>query len=204
MTAVPCKAVAVLLAAGLSRRMGERNKLLIGIGGEPLVRRTAKVYLAAGVDVHVVLGHEANLVREVLADLPVSFIENPHYAEGQPTSVRAGVESLRDGYDAVIIALADQPALTAADISGLIRAFADSGGDHILVPYYGGTRGNPVVFPGKLIAEMSAQGRNAACRAFIDSNPQLTRHYAAENDHFVNDIDTADDLAAFENKTKSG
>jgi molybdenum cofactor cytidylyltransferase len=204
MTAVPCKAVAVLLAAGLSRRMGERNKLLIGFGGEALVRRTAKVYLAAGVDVHVVLGHEANLVREALADLPVTFIENPHYAEGQPTSVRAGVESLHDGYDAVLIALADQPALTAADISALIRAFADSGGGRILVPYYAGTRGNPVVFPGKLIAEMSALGRNAACRAFIDNNPQLTSQYLADNDHFVTDIDTADDLAAFENRSNSG
>src|SRR6516162_7098517 len=81
MSARPFKAAAVLLAAGLSRRMAGRNKLLIEILGEPLVRRSAKVYLAAGADVYVVLGHEGDLVREALAGLPLSFVENPQYAE---------------------------------------------------------------------------------------------------------------------------
>jgi molybdenum cofactor cytidylyltransferase len=198
MAARTIKTAAVLLAAGLSRRMAGRNKLLIEIYGEPLVRRTAKAYLAAGVDVHVVLGHEADLVREALAGLPLSFVENPHYAEGQPSSVRAGLESLKDGYDAVLIALADQAALTPEDITAQIRAFADRGGGRILIPYYKGSRGNPVLFPASLIADMRAQGRNAACRNFIDNNPRLTARYEAANDHFVTDIDTPDDLAAFE------
>jgi len=198
MIARPSKAAAVLLAAGLSRRMAGRNKLLIEICGEPLVRRTAKVYLAAGADVHVVLGHEADLVREALAGLPLSFVENPQYAEGQPGSVRAGTESLKDGYDAVLIALADQAALTAGDIAGLIHAFAESGGGRILIPYFQGNRGNPVLFPMSLIADMRAQGRNAASRNFIDNNPQLTARYEAPNDRYVTDIDTPDDLVAFE------
>ena len=204
MTARPFKAAAVLLAAGLSRRMAGRNKLLIEIRGEPLVRRTAKVYLAAGADVYVVLGHEADLVREALAGLPLSFVENPQYAEGQPGSVRAGIASLKDGYDAVLIALADQAALTAGDIAGLIRACAEGGGGRILVPYFQGNRGNPVLFPMRLIAEMRAQGRNAACRNFIDSNPQLMARYEAASEHFVTDIDTPDDLAAFEEGSKPG
>ncbi len=77
MKAQDLKAAAVLLAAGLSRRMGERNKLLIEIGGEPLVRRTAKVYLAAGVDVHAVLGFEAREVRAALEGLPISLRNEP-------------------------------------------------------------------------------------------------------------------------------
>ena len=198
MTARPFQSAAVLLAAGLSRRMGERNKLLIEIQGEPLVRRTAKTYVEAGVDVHVVLGHEADRVREALQDLTLSFVENPRYAEGQPASVRAGIASLKGGYDAILIALADQAALTTEDITALIRAFADRGRDRILIPYYSGSRGNPVLFPAGLIADLQAQGRNAACRNFIDNNPQLTTRYDASNDHFVTDIDTPDDLAAFE------
>lgn len=128
MKAQDLKAAAVLLAAGLSRRMGERNKLLIEIGGEPLVRRTAKVYLAAGVDVHAVLGFEAGQVRAVLEDLPITFVTNPHYEEGQQSSVRAGVESLPPGYDVLLVALADQAALTPADIASLLDAFAACGG----------------------------------------------------------------------------
>jgi molybdenum cofactor cytidylyltransferase len=191
------RAVAVLLAAGLSRRMGGRNKLLIEIEGEPLARRTAKTYLAAGIDVHAVLGHEAERVREALADLPVSFAFNPRFAEGQPGSVAAGVESLPGGYSAILIALADQAALTPADISDLLRAFDEAGGQRILVPYFQGRRGNPVIFPASLIASMHALGRNAVSREFIGSNPDLTFRYEAPNDHVAIDIDTLEDLNAF-------
>ena len=62
----------ILLAAGESRRMGEANKLLLPVGGEPLVRRTAR--LLASIDnarVTVVLGHEADEVRAALAGIDV-------------------------------------------------------------------------------------------------------------------------------------
>ena len=198
MTAGQFRAGVVLLAAGLSRRMGDRNKLLIELDGQPLVRRTARAYLAAGAQVHAVLGHEADKVRAVLADLPLSFVENPHFAEGQPTSVRAGLDSLTGSYDAILVALADQAALTPADISDLIRAFAASERDRIFIPYFQGARGNPVVFPPAIVARIRADRRSAAYRGFIDSNPDLTQRYEASNDHFVIDIDTPGDLAKFE------
>jgi molybdenum cofactor cytidylyltransferase len=200
MRAEDLKVAAVLLAAGMSRRMGERNKLLIEVGGMPLVRRTARAYFDAGTAVHAVLGFDAERVRAALADLPISFIVNPHYAEGQQSSVRAGVESLAGACDTVLVALADQAALTPADIASLLQAFAARGGNHIIVPYFRGARGNPVVFPSTLIEKMRPAGRNVACRSFIDHNPQLTQQYEASNDHFVIDIDTAEDLAAFEGR----
>ncbi len=195
------KVAAVLLAAGLSRRMGERNKLLIEIGGEPLVRRTAKVYLAAGVKVHAVLGHDAEMVRAALAGLPVSFVTNSHYEEGQQSSVRAGVESLAEGYGAILVALADQAALTPADIASLLAAFARCGGNRIAVPYFRGHRGNPVAFPARLIAEMRAAGKNAASRTFIDDNPGLVEQYETGHDRFIIDIDTPEDLSSFKKRT---
>ena len=71
-----------------------------------------------------------------------------------------------------------------------------------MIPYYRGARGNPLVFPSALIEKMRSAGRNAACRGFIDCNPQLTRHYEAFNDHFIIDVDTLDDLAALERKLR--
>ena len=197
------KAAAVLLAAGLSRRMGERNKLVLELGGEPLVRRVAKAYIAAGIDVHAVLGHDAALVRAALEGLPISFVENPAYEDGQPSSVRAGVDSLGGSYDAILVALADQPALTPGDLLGLLQAFSESGGGRILIPYHGDRRGNPAVFPASLIAQMRATGQIAASRAFIGQNPQLVLHYQAPNDHFAIDIDTPADFAAFESRIQS-
>jgi molybdenum cofactor cytidylyltransferase len=129
-------------------------------------------------------------------------VYNPNYAEGQPTSVRAGIDSLPDGCSAILVALADQAALTAEDIGGLVKAFAADGGGRILVPYYQGRRGNPVIFPASLIAAMRVLGRNAACRSFIDNNPELVYRYEAPNDHTVIDIDTPDDIIAFERRLR--
>ena len=198
------KAAAVLLAAGLSSRMAGRNKLLIEIGGEPLVRRTAKVYLGAGVDVHAVLGHEADAVRAALAGLPVTFAVNPLYAEGQQASVRAGAESLSAGDDGILVALADQAALTPADIEELLAAFAARGGYRILIPYFRDRRGNPVVFPGRLVTGMRAAGVNAVSRNFIDAHPQLCERFDAGHNRFIIDIDTPADLAAFEKEAAAG
>ncbi len=198
------KVAAVLLAAGLSRRMGERNKLLIEIGGEPLVRRTAKVYLAAGADVYAVLGFEAGKVRAALAGLPIRFVMNPDYEEGQQTSVRAGAENIPPGYDTILVALADQAALTPADIAGLLDAFASCGGERIIVPFFQGLRGNPVAFPARLAAGVRASGKNAVSRAFIDNNPQLIEQFEAGHERFIIDIDTPEDLTSFGKETRPG
>jgi molybdenum cofactor cytidylyltransferase len=191
------RAVVVLLAAGLSTRMGDRNKLLIEIGGQPLVRRTALAYLATCADVRVVVGHEAERVRAALAGLPVAFIDNPRYADGQPASARAGLDALQGDHDAVVMALADQAALTAADIRDLLRAFADSDRTRIIIPYYGGQRGNPVVFPADIIARIVASGPHVSCRGFIDDAPHLVRRHEAANDHVLIDIDAPDDLRVY-------
>jgi molybdenum cofactor cytidylyltransferase len=188
----------VLLAAGLSRRMGPCNKLLLEIAGEPMVRRAARVYLAACTSVHAVIGWEAERVRHALKDLPLTIIENPCFADGQATSVRAGLESLTGRSDTIVMALADQAALTTADITGLLRAFFRSGGDRVLIPYYRGARGNPVVFPPGAVQDILASGPGADCRSFIDANPERTRRYEAPNSHFVTDIDTPEDLRLFE------
>ncbi len=67
----------ILLAAGSATRMGQ-NKLLLELGGEPLVRRAARTALEAGLaPLLVVVGHEAERVREALAGLPCRFVENP-------------------------------------------------------------------------------------------------------------------------------
>ncbi len=198
------RAAAVLLAAGLSRRMGERNKLLIEIAGEPLVRHAARVYLAAGIEVHAVLGHDAERVGAALEGLPISIVENARYTVGQQSSVRAGIESLGPGYGAVLIALADQPALTPTDIEDLLAAFIRSGGNRILVPYFQGQRGNPIVIPPHLLDRMRASGANVACRGFIRDNPHLAGRYEASHGRFVIDIDTPGDLASFEERSMPG
>ena len=113
---------AVVLAAGASTRMGSQ-KLLLPLGGEPLVHRTVRTVCDAGFDeVLVVVGFEAENVRHALEGLDVRFAVNADYATGMGSSFRAAVEHLAQA-DAAMFALADQPFVTAAEYRAILDAW---------------------------------------------------------------------------------
>src|SRR5439155_2780177 len=100
---------ALVLAAGTSSRMGRQKLLLPMEGGRPLIRLSVERVVAAGLDdVVVVLGRDAEAVAAALAGLPARTVVNPDYAEGQSTSLRAGLAALGPATEAVVVALGDQ------------------------------------------------------------------------------------------------
>ena len=188
---------AILLAAGQSRRMGAANKLLMDIDGEPMVRRAARTLLASRArEIVVVLGHQAADVTVALSGLALRLIDNPAHAEGQMTSVRRGLDALPDRYAGILVGLADQPALTPADIDFLIDAFEGGDGQRIAVPVSDGRRGNPIVLSAENRAVMDGNEINFGCRNLIARNPELVHSVPVTNDRYFKDIDTPDDYAA--------
>ena len=112
----------VVLAAGVSSRMGQ-HKLLLPLAGEPLVRRVTSAVLEAGFDdVLVVVGYEHDRVVSALGGLPVRHVVNFDYASGMGSSFRTAVAALTDS-DAAMFALADQPLLAAADYRRVLDAY---------------------------------------------------------------------------------
>ena len=84
----------IVLAAGSSTRMG-RNKLLLELGGETVVRRAARTAIDAGLDpVIVVTGHAHEAVAAQLHVFAVTTVVNTEHAAGQHTSVAAGIGAL--------------------------------------------------------------------------------------------------------------
>ena len=147
---------AIVLAAGTSTRMGRQKLTLPMADGRPLVRVAVEQVLAAGVDdTVVVLGGDAEAVALALAPLPVRTVVNPRYAEGQSTSLRAGLDALRPGTGAAVVALGDQPLPDPDVIRRLVAAFRASGRP-IAVPVYQDGRGNPVLFAAALFSELRA------------------------------------------------
>lgn len=187
----------ILLAAGLSRRMGQTNKLLLYIDGVPMVRHMAELYLSLSGSVTVVKGYESEKIEAALAGLDIRFVHNDEYVSGQQSSIRSGLDAIPLKGEGVLIALADQPYLTKDDIRNYAEAFLESSRDKILIPFFEGQRGNPVIFPISIIQAMQADSRPIDCRKFIDANPDLTRIYTAPTPHFIKDIDTQDDLNRF-------
>lgn len=187
---------AVLLAAGQSQRMGSANKLLLAIDGEPLVRRTLRTLVQVPLtEVVVVLGHQAAAVGAALSDLPARLVVNPMFADGQGTSVVAGMRALRAEVDAIMVCLADQPALTVADVAALIAAFAARPGGSIVVPMYAGQRGNPVIFAAHHREEVLAGTRVLGCRRLLERYPELVHSFVVDHPRYVTDIDTPEDYA---------
>jgi len=147
-------AAGLLLAAGMSTRMGT-PKALLDWRGQPLVRYQVEQLRAAGCDpVVVVLGHEQERIAATLEGSGACIVDNPHYAEGRATSVRAGANAIPTTASAIVVLNVDQPR-EAALIRALLEALHESGAA-IATPAYAGRHGHPVVFAGWLLDEIAA------------------------------------------------
>ena len=147
------RVAAVVLAAGSSARMG-RNKLLLELGGETLVRRAVRAAGAAGVDdVVVVLGHDEARVRAELAGLACTPVVNPEHAEGAGTSVRAGIRRLAGEADATVFVLADMPFVTGGMIATLVQRYRQTR-PLLVVSRYGDVQAPPTLYDRALFDEL--------------------------------------------------
>src|SRR5689334_3745175 len=118
----PLRVAGVVLAAGASRRMG-RNKMLLELEGESLVRRAATRALAAGLmPVVVVVGHEADRVRDQLEGLPVEFAFNPDATGPTSGSLHLGLRQLGPEVDAAVVMLGDMVHVTEQTLAMLVAA----------------------------------------------------------------------------------
>ena len=88
----------IVLAAGMSNRMEADNKLLLPVRGMPLVRLSvSNMAMLKDASVTVVLGHEADRVAEALSGIDARFVINESFADGQMTSVIAGLRQQARG-----------------------------------------------------------------------------------------------------------
>jgi molybdenum cofactor cytidylyltransferase len=193
---------AVLLAAGEGRRMGGIAKPLIRLQGVPLIRRQLVALSGAGVDeVVVVTGFAREAVEEQVRSFPVTLAHNAAYRDGQQGSVRVGLESLTGRFDAVFIALADQPLIGSADLTELIGAFKKRPAGHLVVPVVDGERGNPILLDEYARSEILASATNVGCRQLIERRPDLVHAHLTDNQRFITDVDTAEDVEALARRT---
>jgi molybdenum cofactor cytidylyltransferase len=193
---------AVILAAGMSTRMGE-NKLLLNFREKPLIVHAVDTLLASDIDeVIVVLGHETERMRDQLErsiglvskaapGKPVRLVQNPDYQNGLSTSVRTGVEAVSRQANGIMIYLADQPLLEPEDVNRIVAGFAAAKevNKSIVVPFFRGERGNPVILDASLRDSILGIVGDVGCKGVIKRYPEKVYAIEMENDHVVRDVD---------------
>jgi molybdenum cofactor cytidylyltransferase len=188
---------AVVLGAGRSSRMGGPNKLLAEIGGRPLIRHVVDAALASRArPVVVVTGHQRDKVEAALAGLSVKFVDNPYFADGLGTSLKAGIAALPADVDGAIVCLGDMPQVDAALIDRLIGAFDPDHGALVVVPTIDGKRGNPVVWSRRFFPDLMAVEGDVGARYLIGRYTEAVAEVPLTGTAALTDVDTPEALAA--------
>ena len=145
----------VVLAAGSSTRMG-KNKLLFDLDGEPVVRRTVRQAIAAGLDpVIAVVGYEAELVQRELDGLhpPCRIVVNPGFERGINSSLKAGIAAVPASCVAAVVMLADMPLVTGEMIATLVAQYRTSEAP-LVISDYDGVNAPPMLYDRVLFEEL--------------------------------------------------
>ena len=157
----------VLLAAGGSTRMGSPKQLL-PYRERPLIRHAAETALASGCDpVVVVLGAHVEEIRAALNGLDVVVVENTEWELGVGTSIRAGISGAEIlGCEGAILALADQPLVSAEMLKRLVEEHEETGRP-IIASEYSGTVGAPAFFTPEFFPNLKALLPSEGCQGVI-------------------------------------
>jgi len=200
------KVSAIVLAAGMSKRMG-MMKQLVKIGEQTLLEATLNALQGSMIrETILVLGYRADEIRNAVK-LPANtkIVTNDAYEQGMSTSIRAGLGAISPDSSAALIVLADQPFIRASILNELMEEYEKSGAT-ILFPVYQGFRGNPVLIDRSLFPEMMQITGDIGCRSLFGLHPDEIRKVAVDDIGVLIDIDSPEDLSrisAFRNGASS-
>lgn len=192
---------AIVLAAGLSKRMGNDNKLLLPYKGKTIIATTVENIIASGIDhITVVAGFERNKIKEALEAMSVQLIDNPGYEKGMTTSIQKGVASATgNGY---MICLGDMVHITPSEYALLARSFDDVHAKNeacIILPFYKGEKGNPVIFSSHYRDAILGNTDMEGCKNIVRDNKHNMVAVEMDTSNILLDLDYPADYEKLSN-----
>jgi molybdenum cofactor cytidylyltransferase len=184
---------AVILAAGVSSRMGEPKQLL-RLGGKALLEQVLDLARSAAVDeIVVVLGAAAENIRQQVDLSKIKVVINSSYQQGMGTSLAAGLAALDPAINAALILLADQPFVRPATLDRICGEYRRSHAQ-IVIPLYNGFRGNPVLLDRSVFPEVMALSGDVGCRAIFGNHLEGIVKLPVDDVGILLDIDSQADF----------
>lgn len=186
----------IVLAAGGGRRMG-RQKLLLEVGGRPLVRHVVDAAARGGCD-EVVLVYSDGAVADAVAHA-ARCVRNPDAATGLASSLRTGVDSVGDHVAGALILLGDQPLVNPTTIGALLRSWRREGARAAVATLYTSADGEapewrpPVVLDRSLFSELRTLDGDQGAKQYLDRHPEFVDVVPSSDP--PHDVDTREDYA---------
>lgn len=188
----------VILAGGQGRRMGA-HKLLLPLGGKPLLAWVIEAACDAAREaearpVVVALGRDAEQARQALPPGPYEVVVNSRYTQGMGTTLAAGIAALPPQVAGALTLLGDQP-LMSSEIIAATLAVAREEFDRIVMGLYPTRRGHPVYLPRRLFPQLLALEGDEGARAIIAREGSDVRLVPFDDERALLDVDTPEDYA---------
>jgi molybdenum cofactor cytidylyltransferase len=182
----------IILASGFSRRM-EDEKLLLDVGGVPMVERVIRAAQSPLIGEGILI-YRSGAVKEIGERYNLKTVYNPHAEEGQSAAVKLGISSADPAADGFMFFVGDQPCLTQSTVNELMGIFARKNRS-VVVPLYNGRRGNPVIFPSILREALLGLEGDCGGRTVIERMENNIVSVPIDEGDEGNDIDTKADYA---------
>jgi molybdenum cofactor cytidylyltransferase len=180
--------VAIILAAGESRRMGQPKQLL-PFGDKTMLECVIDAFVTPCVDeIRVVLGYKADDIAAKIARTPCKIVKNNRYPLGMFTSMQAGLRDLPKKTKIVMLAICDQPRLKRETVETLIEKF-EKGRHKILIPSYNGRQGHPPLLRAEYAKEILAMDESMTLKHFYAEHADDIERLAVEDEGVLIDID---------------
>lgn len=192
----------ILLAAGVSRRFKNGNKLLYHIGKQSLLNQTiSHLHQAELGQIMLVTGYEND---KIIAQIPneIDFVEkhNVNYMDGMTSSIQCAVRLCNPNVSAYMICLADQIEIKPITYQLLAQTYYQLNKNNsklILAPYYGDRKGNPVVISSFYRDQILALKESNGCRPILNAYPEHVVKITTDDQGILTDIDRQEDLAKY-------
>lgn len=186
--------VAVILAAGESKRMGT-PKPLIEMEGETFLQRLIRILESSKADdIVVVLGNKSEEIRKQTDLSRCKVVINKDYKKGQLSSLTKAILSIpEEGVEGILVCLVDHPFISTSLIDQMIDAFYKAD-EQIIVPIYKGKRGHPVIFSQQLFPELLVASPEIGAREVVWNNPGLVLELETKEPGILKDIDYPADM----------
>lgn len=190
----------LLLAGGRGSRFdpsGRTDKLLASVNGRPIAVQSAELLVSACDPCFAILPPGKPELRNALESQGLQIVVSDKVREGMGASLSAGVQAIL-AYcqpDAIVVALADMPAIRHATLSALLDAWQDDAGGHLAAaPFFQGRRGHPVIFDARMFPQITALSGDRGAASLLGAMPILV--FDIDDPGVLTDVDTAGDLAS--------